>query len=65
MFNSPWPAFYFEPFLRFQRFNVYTGSVKNFNAFHMIFLYLPHPPVCWYGKFAVDIGHGFPQIYTD
>jgi hypothetical protein len=33
--------------------------------FPMMFLYLPHLAVYWYGKFAVNIGRGFPQIDTD
>jgi hypothetical protein len=34
-------------------------------VFRMMFLYLPHLPICWYGGFAANMGHRFSQIYLD
>jgi hypothetical protein len=33
--------------------------------FQMIFLYLPHFAIYWYGGFAVNTGRRFTRIYTD
>ena len=33
--------------------------------FQMMFLYLPHLAIYCYGRFAINIGHGFTQIYAD